>query len=123
MLCGTSGAARTSIGGSRASTGQVVGATKHTCGRAPARSASMALARASGRMGDGMGSDIAEVDVLEVEGGLLDRGVGTRPARLPRDDLVALLSRDQDRARERVRRAAPYHLACARQDVADVRGI
>src|SRR5258706_850513 len=120
MLCCTSAPPTTSIARSRASTGHVVGATKQTCGRAPVRGATLARARASGRVGDGISSYIAPVDVLEVRCRLLYGGVGPQPSRLLGGDRLALGIGEEDRARERIRRACRDYLAGARQDVADV---
>src|SRR5260221_14255265 len=119
MLCCTWAPPPASSGRWRASTGHVVGATKHTCGRAPVRGATLARARASGRVGDGISSYIAPVDILEVGCRLLYGGVGPQPSRLLGGDRVALSIGEEDRASERIRRARRDHLARARQDVAD----
>src|SRR5512141_3455377 len=98
MLCWTSAPPTTRMFRSPVITGQVVGATKQTCGFTPARAAasasgwaaSQAAMPASSGARQCRDSDVALVDTLELQGGVFDAGVLPHPALLLRGDRIAL---------------------------------
>src|SRR5881396_34917 len=104
MLCCTSAPPTTGMPVSRASTGQVVGARKQTCGRGAAfwmaPSAVLAGRPSSSGVGKGMGADITLVDALEVAGRHLDGSVGSHPALLLGRDRLAVEVGVDDGVRE-----------------------